>query len=110
MLDGAVDPDGNAPGRNVECESECDANRIATLSSATVKVTRRLNRITSTRNALVCTVLLHHALRLRPQIAGGESRRRCQRYSLRKYSNGDSSTPVSRLTTSPTKIVWSPPS
>lgn len=54
-LDGAVDPDGSAPGRNDECESECEAKRIATLSNATVSVTRRLNRITSTRNALVCT-------------------------------------------------------
>jgi len=75
VLDGALDPDGSAPGRNVEGESECDASRMATLSSATVSVTRRLNRITSTRNALVCTVLLHHAWPLRPQIAGGESRR-----------------------------------
>jgi hypothetical protein len=49
-----VDPRGFgcAPG----CESECEASRIATLSNATVNVTRRLNRITSTRNALVCTV------------------------------------------------------
>ena len=38
------------------CESECDASRMATLSSATVNVTRRLKRITSTRKALVCTV------------------------------------------------------
>ena len=57
-----------------ECASLCDASRIATLSNATVNVTRRLNRITSTRNALVCTVLLHHVLRPAPAIVGGESR------------------------------------
>jgi hypothetical protein len=45
-----------APRCDAEGESECDASRIATLSKATVNVTRRLNRITSTRNALVCTV------------------------------------------------------
>jgi hypothetical protein len=45
---------GCAPGRD-ECDSLCEANRIATLSNATVNVTRRLNRISSTRNALVCT-------------------------------------------------------
>ena len=52
----------------------CEANRIATLSNATVNVTRRLNRISSTRNALVCTVQLHHVLQCAAEIAGGESR------------------------------------
>lgn len=69
---------GWAPARD-ECASLCDANRIATLSNATVNVTRRLNRITSTRNALVCTVLLHHGLPLTTAIFGGESRPRYPR-------------------------------
>jgi hypothetical protein len=70
VADGAAGPDGCAaegagveaggfdvvPRCEAECESWCDASRIATLSKATVNVTRRLNRITSTRNALVCTV------------------------------------------------------
>jgi hypothetical protein len=63
---------GCAPARE-ECASLCEANRIATLSNATVNVTRRLNRITSTRNALVCTVLLHHGMRPAAAIVGGES-------------------------------------
>ena len=59
---GAVEPDGSdvagwrGPGWMLWCDSECDASRIATLSNATVNVTRRLNRISSTRNALVCTL------------------------------------------------------
>lgn len=56
--DGCADVDVPARGAGCPtgCGVECEASRMATLSSATVKVTRRLNRITSTRNALVCTV------------------------------------------------------
>ena len=74
----AVDGVGCAPACD-ECASLCEANRIATLSNATVNVTRRLNRITSTRNALVCTVLLHHGMRPTAAIVGGESRPRYPR-------------------------------
>lgn len=74
LVDGDVEPDGSAPGRNDECESECDASRIATLSNATVSTTRRLNRISSTRNALVCTIQLHHASGPTRAICTGESR------------------------------------
>ncbi|MBV9097304.1 MAG: hypothetical protein JO079_04520 [Frankiaceae bacterium] len=74
LVEGALDRGGNAPECDDVCASLCEASRIATLSSATVKVTSRLNRITSTRIALVCTVLLHHALRAGAEIASGESR------------------------------------
>jgi hypothetical protein len=53
---------GVAPAREL-CESPWVEMRMATLSSATVRVTSRLKRISSTRNALVCTVSLDHRTR-----------------------------------------------